>query len=344
MKKLLLILALFVGSFHFTLNLHAQSYPTISVFIDADRSFVTKAGGEASAISMIRQLIAKTDAIFRSQLGLTLQISGIHTWTTDDAFTRTSASTILASFSQYAEANYRSQYSYDIAHLFLGDGVGGEGGLAYSSSACGDITSSPYAYSLSQPDFSDEYEFNPHLIAHEMGHNLGAEHDAMPSCAVKTIMCEAQIGGRYSDASKSQILSYISSRQGAGCFPSTTKSDPSIAAKLSVKASGRTISYKISGAGDCASLSIVGSPSLVGLDTIFGYLEIGKLTPGALVLGSSKKSLILKGKAKIYLGLRCDGQLAASKVKLNTKKMSGGKSTSSAVLALRSMKSTFKAI
>src|SRR5687767_12222944 len=106
----------------------AEVFPEISVFIDADLAFVTKAGGEAKAQKFIQELIAKVDAIYRTQLGLTVRLAGLHLWTTADPFIRTSQSSFLASFADYSESNYRPVYSYDAAQLLTGAGMGGEGG------------------------------------------------------------------------------------------------------------------------------------------------------------------------------------------------------------------------
>ncbi len=334
-----LVLFIFIGPS----RLHAAPYAELKIFIDADSSFVTRAGGSEAAETEIIQLIAKTDARFRKQLGIAITIAGMHLWTESDPFDRSSQSTLLSSFSSYAEGSYRGSYSYDVAHLFVGSGLGGEGGVAYPGSACGDSASAPFAYGVSQPDLTDEYDFSVHLLAHELGHNLNAEHDSFPGCAVKTIMCEAQIGGTFSDASISAVQSYVQSRQSAGCFQSVERSDPVTSVRLKLTVSGSTVRYEVRGAENCTTLSIVGSPSQAGLSTIFGYLKLGDLTPGSLVSAQSKNVTAYRGSSsKLKIAAYCDGQLVMPSATLNSRKLRTRKFTSSAVLALRSLVRSFR--
>jgi hypothetical protein len=324
---------------------HAQNtYNEVKVFIDADQSFVSRAGGTTKATTFIHELIAQVDAIYRAELGLTITIAGIHLWSGTDPFDRSSQSALLSSFAQYSETNYRTSYTYDSGHLLVGSGLGGEGGIAYEGSACGGAFAAQ-AYGLSQPDPTDVYQFNPHLFAHELGHNLNAEHDAFPACAKQTIMCLAQIGGNFSQDSRTAIASYVQARGIDGCFPTVSKSDPLSNVRLSLSYSKNNLGYKITGAAACTSLTIVSSPSIAGLQVLFGYLQLGKLNPAATVNAVSKNPLGLRSSTnKLYFGTYCDGQLARSVIRLNPRKLKSKRVTSSAVLVLRSLQKTFKAL
>jgi hypothetical protein len=321
----------------------SNSYNEVKVFIDADQSFVTRAGGEVKATAFIHELVAQVDAIYRAELGLTISIAGIHLWSTTDPFDRTSQSTLLSSFAQYSQANYRSGFTYDAGHLLVGSGLGGEGGIAYAGSACGSGGSSAQAYGLSQPDPADLYQFNPHLFAHELGHNLNAEHDAFPACAKQTIMCVGQIGSNFSQDSRTAIASYVQARGADGCFPTVLKTDPLSSVQLRLSYSKGNLGYKITGAENCTSLTIVASPSIGGLQVLFGYLQLGKLSPGATINAVSKNPLGLNSAYnKVYVSAYCDGQLARSVVKLNSRKLKAKRVTSSSILVLRSLQRGFK--
>jgi hypothetical protein len=322
----------------------AAEFPKLSVFIDADKDFVTKVGGPAKTQKFINELIAKVDALYRKELGITVVLSGVHLWDSDDSFNRTTQSTLLASFAAYGESNYRSIYTYDVAHLLVGASLGGEGGIAYQGSACGDPSSAPYAYGLSQPDLTDTYEFNTHLFGHEVGHNLNAEHDLLPSCAVKTVMCQAQIGGLFSSDSKNSIASYVTNQQSRGCFTTIEKQDPTTTVKLKLSINKANVNYKVTGAQNCTTLTLVGSPTKVGLSTIFGYLQLGKVTPTSTVNAISKNVLALRGSSKIYIGAYCDGQLTRAIARLDSKKIISRRVTTSAVLSLRSLQKNFKRV
>lgn len=319
-------------------------FKEIRIFIDADKSLVDKAGGAQAASKFISELIAKVDAIYRKELGLTLSLAGMHLWTTEDPFSGDSLSSTLASFADYGESTYRAIYSYDVAHLLLGSGLGGAGGIAYQGTACGDTFSKQQAYGVSQPDLSDLYEFNAHLFAHELGHNLNAGHDELPACVGKSIMCLAQIGSNFSDQSKADISSYVSARNSAGCFPGVNKLDPISSVKVRATITKDTVNYGVTGAQSCTSLTLVGSPTEIGLSTIFGYLQIGSLTPAANVSASSKKAIAFKNskQSKLFIGAYCDGQLADKKATLLSSKIKSSKVTASAVQALRRLQKNFK--
>lgn len=348
MKIYITILLFFCGfiAAPFVNLAYSQTYGEIRIFVDVDKDLVNKAGGLESAETFTHELIAKVDAIYRSQLGLTITLVGTHFWNTENPFVKDSLSSTLSSFASYSEANYRTSYNYDVAHLLLGSDLGGEGGIAYLGTACGTPFTSSQAYSLSQPDLSDLYEFNAHLFAHELGHNLNSEHDIFPSCKSQTIMCPAQIGSNFSIEAKNAIAEYVQNRKNDNCFQDVSHLDPTKNIALSVSISGGNINYKISGAENCTTLSLVASPSVTGLETLFAYLQIGKLTPASTINATSKNVLKLRkakqNQNKLYIGIYCDGQLNKSKSSLNTLKIKSKKSTNSYLLALRSLQKGFK--
>ena len=318
------------------------SFRELSVFIDMDAVLVQKLGGTEKAAVFTQQLVDKVDALYRNELGLSVKLAGAHYWTEADPFNHTSQSTLLASFADYASSNYYPTTPYDSAQLLVGEGLGGEGGIAYPSSACGEDVF--LSHGVFQPDAVDEYEFNTHLFSHELGHNLGADHDEFPSCAVKSIMCVAQIGNKFSDTSKTAIANYVNSRLSAGCFPAVIKVDPSQELKLKASVSGNKVTYKVEGAESCSSLSIAGAPTVLGLNTIFGYIEIGKLTPAAVISVMSKKAPAFFGvkKTKLHIGIYCNGQLAAAKSFIKPSAVKALKGTNSIVTFLNALKTSFK--
>lgn len=345
MRKFLLFFSLFFIFINCS-DLLAQSqssYPQIKLLLDLDKSFVDRIGGVTKATTFANELVAKVDAIYRRDLGLTVTLSGLHIWDVDSPFNTSTNSTLLSSFAYYSEINYRGIYDYDVAQLLVGSGMGGEGGIAYQGSACGTSLTSPFAYSAIQPDITDEYEFNAHLSSHELGHNLNAEHDEFPSCRIQTVMCPAQIGGRYSSSSISEVSLYVSQRQIDGCFSLVQKADPLQNIRVTSSIVGTTVKYKVRGAENCTSLTLVAAPSIRGLNTLFGYLQLGKLQPDSEVNAISRNVLNLKARnSKLFIGAYCNGQLSSSRAVISGNKIRGGKSTTSVILALRSLKKKFR--
>jgi hypothetical protein len=127
-----------------------------------------------------------------------------HAWSTSDPYPTTSTSALLDAFLRYWNTNYpSSQYPRDIAHLFTGKFT--NQGVAYQSTTC---RSQSYAYGLTAQSGS----INHLMTAHEIGHNLGADHvDNAGACAVSLMnpILSSGVTG-FCDASKSAIMNHVS--------------------------------------------------------------------------------------------------------------------------------------
>lgn len=147
---------------------------TLSVLelaVDADVEFVALHG--ASTVAEIEAILNEVDGIFRDQLGITIEIVSINTWSVEpDPYDSTDAGTLLGEFRNHWN-NDDDAPARDLAHLFTGKNLDGSTvGVAYTSVLC----HGTFGYGLSQQLGSNA--LMPILVAHEMGHNLGSGHDS----------------------------------------------------------------------------------------------------------------------------------------------------------------------
>lgn len=161
-------------------------------------------GGPTQANNEIANIINMADGIYRVQLGLTFQITFQHVWTTPDPYRADNASNTIVDFRNYWNANFPvSSYPRDTAHLFTGKFP--NTGLAYLGVICVNPSS---AYGLSGRIYS--FEVSWIVLAHEVGHNLGAAHVDTGDCA-NTIMntVASYLSDSFCQFSVNQIVGFV---------------------------------------------------------------------------------------------------------------------------------------
>lgn len=198
----------------------------IEVATEADNQWVSQAGGAAQANNEILGILNLVDGIYRRDLNLSITVTYQHAWTTVDPYPATGMETTLNAFLAYWNTNSpRAQYPRDTAHLFTGKYS--NAGLAYIGVICSSPT---YAYGLSGRSGS----VNHLITAHEIGHNLNADHvDAAQSCA-NSIMNPVLTPSATSFCaySKNQIATYVAangsclSSGGPSSTPTPTPTPP----------------------------------------------------------------------------------------------------------------------
>ncbi|MCB0358793.1 MAG: putative Ig domain-containing protein, partial [Bdellovibrionales bacterium] len=199
-------------------TLALTTFREVQVATEADYQFFQDLGSSVSAANAeILSILNGVDAIYESELGLTITVTFQHVVSSaSNPYTSSDADTLLDQFQGHWNVTYGSSLVRDVAHLFTGKTITSPGsgsatvGLAFYATAC-DLS---FAYGLSeyQSGFGSSAAENITLTAHEIGHNIGALHD---SCSVFNplyVMCptlsESTI---FSTATKSQISNYIAS-------------------------------------------------------------------------------------------------------------------------------------
>lgn len=146
----------------------------LELAVDADPEYVEACRSRAiSPVDEIESVLNVVDGIYQAELGIRLSLTYVHLWESEpDPYTSLDGLTLLREMRDYWNAN-RQDVHRDMVHLFTGKDLDGSTvGMAYVSVAC----SLSYAYGLSQ-DLGNANTVLPILVAHEMGHNLGAGHD-----------------------------------------------------------------------------------------------------------------------------------------------------------------------
>ncbi|MFZ0749286.1 MAG: M12 family metallo-peptidase, partial [Pyrinomonadaceae bacterium] len=165
--------------------------PTLQIDIatEADFEYFTKnefqaqANPQQAVVNKIVSIMSQVDGIYNVQMGLRFMVLNTRVWTTvNDPYqspvppeTSIAGSTALSNFASQYSANAPPEAAgRDAAHLFMGrDFAGSTIGIAFRPGV--DCNSSGFAYGISQ--HLENVNANlAGLTAHEIGHNLNANH------------------------------------------------------------------------------------------------------------------------------------------------------------------------
>jgi hypothetical protein len=155
-----------------------MSIRVLELATEADTEWVNAHGGAAQANSEILGILNMIEGTYSAELNLTIRVVYQHTWSANDPFGAADTSGILNAFVSYWNANNGS-VARDAAHLFTGKSAAASRGLAYVGVIC---RAPGFSYGLSGYVGWAPGKFL--VPAHELGHNLGADHaDTAQNCA-----------------------------------------------------------------------------------------------------------------------------------------------------------------
>lgn len=182
----------------------------IRVAYDTDHEFLLLFGGDTdAAIGYVGTLAAAATTIFSRDVDARLSASYLRLWLTpSDPWTATNLSTQLSQFRNHWVSNMGGT-SRELAHFLSGRGLGG--GIADLPGLCGG-TSFGYGLSSNLEGFfptpledNNAQNWDIYVVAHELGHNLGAIHThsfvpPVDGCGLSPADC--------TNASQGTIMSY----------------------------------------------------------------------------------------------------------------------------------------
>ncbi|MDZ4829730.1 MAG: M12 family metallo-peptidase [Phycisphaerae bacterium] len=157
---------------------------------DADFEFFVSNGSSVdTTVADIEAVLAGMQAIYAAEIDLQFVVTAIVVRTTsDDPYTTTNHSLLLGQLSSEWQSN-QADINRDLVHLMTGKNLDGSTiGVAFNPGACNPSS----MFALSQSKYSNNFAQRVLVTAHEIGHNLDADHcNGQSTCG---IMCNA-VGG-----------------------------------------------------------------------------------------------------------------------------------------------------
>ena len=168
-----------------TLARENSSPQCVEIALDVDNHTLGTFGNDCNAaVDWAVGVLAGVDLIYRSELNdlLSLQASYVNVWETPEPWASiTDAGSMLETFRlAWLGGDYGlNGQTRDLVHLMTRRGNTGTGGIAYLNVAC----SNDYGFGFSSAMSAasnfvplPSYSWNLDVVAHELGHNFGANH------------------------------------------------------------------------------------------------------------------------------------------------------------------------
>lgn len=201
-------------------NVEGAELRVMEVAIEVDYAYWNLFGEETT--EQIEALFNTVSGIYEEDLGVTIEISSllIHEDQTDDYSSHTALDLLYEMRERWNTIH--GSVPRDVVHMITGKNLDGTTvGIAFVGEVC-DLGT---AYALSQHIYSTS--LMPLLVAHEIGHNLGAHHDPTCDCdnyIMQPVLSHSTIA-RFSQMSQTDIQAYISGH--GGCLSLLTEGDGS---------------------------------------------------------------------------------------------------------------------
>lgn len=141
----------------------------VRIFFEADYALYQDKGSVSGTVNYVTGFFNAVATIYGGE-SVTISISQIYVWTTQDNYSTSSSGTALDEFT-----SFRTSFDGDLAHL-TALGGSGLGGVAYLDVLCSNGNN--YGYSNINSTFQayPTYSWTVNVVAHELGHNFSSNH------------------------------------------------------------------------------------------------------------------------------------------------------------------------
>uniref|UniRef100_A0A8C2KRR4 ADAM metallopeptidase domain 9 n=1 Tax=Cyprinus carpio TaxID=7962 RepID=A0A8C2KRR4_CYPCA len=163
--------------------LHQTHYVELLMVVDNER-FKYKKGNQTAVREEVVQIANYVDSMYIA-LNIRIVLVGLEIWSAQNFInTDGSAGEVLGRFTQWREKELVHRRRHDSAQLIINKGFGGTAGMAFVGTVC----SRSHGAGINSFTNNDVPSFAS-IVAHELGHNLGMNHDDGRNCNCNVQSC-----------------------------------------------------------------------------------------------------------------------------------------------------------
>uniref|UniRef100_A0A8C6X6J2 ADAM metallopeptidase domain 9 n=1 Tax=Naja naja TaxID=35670 RepID=A0A8C6X6J2_NAJNA len=196
----------------------------VELFIVVDKERYNLLGQNKTAVrEEMVQLANLLDSMY-IMLNIRIVLVSLEIWTSENKIRMEGgAGDVLANFVQWRERELVPRQRHDSAQLVLRKGFGGTAGMAYVGTVC----SKSHSGGINVFGPSSVQTFAS-IVAHELGHNLGMNHDDDRNCHCETgncIMNSGASGARNFSACSEEDFEKLTLNKGGSCLLNIPRPD-----------------------------------------------------------------------------------------------------------------------
>ena len=208
----------------------SNSKKVVRVYVECDFQLYKNKGRSKSEVMDFTTGLFNVVTTFYAQESITIEISEIKIWTSQDPYVRTSGKNARIDFGNKLAGDFNG----DIAHLlsnYLKNGVPPNGGSAYLDALCDKDKAVSYTNITTSYSSFPTFSWTAYAVTHEIGHNLGSPHThscVWPTGPIDNCWCPEGGCAAGPEPSSGTIMSYchLDTKLAAGC--SSSNSNPGI--------------------------------------------------------------------------------------------------------------------
>ncbi|KAA0713744.1 Disintegrin and metalloproteinase domain-containing protein 9 [Triplophysa tibetana] len=209
--------------------LHQTHYVELLMVVDNERYNYKKKNQTAVRDEMV-QIANYVDSMYMP-LNIRVVLVGLEIWSMQNLInTDGSAGEVLGRFTQWREKELVHRHRHDSAQLILNKVFGGTAGMAFVGTVC----SRSHGGGINSFTSSNVISFAS-IVAHELGHNLGMNHDDGRNCkcdVTNCIMNSGATGSRNFSSCSADDFEKMILNSGRRCLLNTPRPDEAYSAPI----------------------------------------------------------------------------------------------------------------